>query len=60
MLSAWCPAHAARVLVTPSQICAVEAIDGAMVVRFRCACGAVGLETIARRRTRDRAQVATP
>ena len=61
VLSAWCPAHEARVLVTPSQIHAIEATAGTMVVRFRCTCGAVGSEPIARRRRAgDRTQVATP
>lgn len=60
MLSAWCPAHESPVLVTPSQISAIDTVDGAMVVRFRCVCGATGAETITVRSRRRRAQVATP
>ena len=50
MLDAWCDAHHARVLVMPSQILGVESTPSAIVVVFRCVCGAEGIEVVRSRR----------
>jgi hypothetical protein len=39
MFSAHCPHHGRQVLIPTSRIEAVDAVDGAHLVRWRCTCG---------------------